>query len=1278
MAYLSGWIDGKNIDVSYDSINRTITLAHASGFLRGYWKGRAITLASPWTSSAHSTGFGSYFLYSTDGTNITWSVTPWNFRHLHVAYVRYTAALKAGIREPHGLMDPDIHESLHINVGSWIKSGGTLTAGTYAVGAPESDANNTPGVDSVVVSDEDNESTLAALPQGNYTRVYVDNTNADVYTLNSSYPFSHTTAGFINYYVNGVETQGSQNNYYCIYGIAIPTTSDATSQAYRWIWLQAQKAYINIDLARAENISTLNLGDLLSIFPECAPRIKMIYRASAAYATTGKVRLEEFSYITKTLNISSAGVTTSSWATLADIPTSIKALADVIQTADTVPYFDSATTAATMTVTAFARTFLDDVSGAAVRATIGAGTSSFDGAYGSLTSIPASIDAIDGLTPAANQVAYYTGTTTASLMTVSAFARTFLDDADASSVRATIGAGTSSFDGAYGSLSSIPASINAIDGLVPAADLVAYYTGANSAGLMTVTTFARTLLDDVDAASVRSTIGAGTSSFSGAYSALSSIPASIDAIDGLTPAADLVAYYTGATTASTMTVTSFARTFLDDTTAAGVRATIGAGTSSFDGAYASLSGVPGTVTALGNLANAQGVLYNNGSGTLSWTTALLVSSGTQNLVDFGTSGNTAVTRTITDNIGIGFTDTRGVNWRGAFVSTNTYYGIAQEANDSFTDLKPFILNQAGTWAYMLYPTGALRHRFMGGTIIYGDVTIVGTTTLDTSLNGLLRATSGVVGNASTSANALVGVTAGADKVPYFTSTTAASTMTVTAFARTLLDDVDASSFLTTLGAASTTHASTHHTGGSDALVGSSIAGLTPTSAPVFYSANAARAGSDAVGNGPFIRVQDQAGTPTQQWLFQLGASNNLAVWNYNASTWTLRWNFLNDGTLRQGAFERITPTGGLRAADITGTYLKVTAPVAGDSYVNIDFNGGTSSNRRMSFRWDDVNDRLEMFTSNDDGSARASRLTIPRSSALPVVIASGLTVSSGYLNSGSLTASMLVASDGSKNLVSYTLVASDIPSLDWAKITTGKPTTLSGYGITNGVSKLSSTASIDVVANNWYRVATSVVGVGRNSGEFSIRWTVAGNHGAARFTASCHYNRVDSVSIQQSEYGKYVGGISKVRVVYYSGVYVGEYAYVEVMFDVSVTGVSITQEIRDAFGWSLNAVGDAGSIPANYTSYEHTFVALANVTAGTYAKVTINKEGRVISGASLASGDLPGAAGTLAALANSQGVLYNSGAGVLSWTGALPISSYSLLGFSNFGVGGTSAYSYGV
>ncbi|MDD1475123.1 hypothetical protein MEO41_28225, partial [Dolichospermum sp. ST_sed4] len=45
---------------------------------------------------------------------------------------------------------------------------------------------------------------------------------------------------------------------------------------------------------------------------------------------------------------------------------------------------------------------------------------------------------------------------------------------------------------------------------------------------------------------------------------------------------------------------------------------------------------------------------------------------------------------------------------------------------------------------------------------------------------------------------------------------------------------------------------------------------------------------------------------------------------------------------------------------------------------------------------------------------------------------------------------ILAAPDGEDNSPSFrSLVSTDIPSLDWAKITTGKPTTLSGYGITD-------------------------------------------------------------------------------------------------------------------------------------------------------------------------------------------------------------------------------------
>ncbi len=59
-------------------------------------------------------------------------------------------------------------------------------------------------------------------------------------------------------------------------------------------------------------------------------------------------------------------------------------------------------------------------------------------AYAALTAIPAAIDAIDGLTPVADSLAYYTGPVAAALTTLSSYGRTLIDDADANTARTTL------------------------------------------------------------------------------------------------------------------------------------------------------------------------------------------------------------------------------------------------------------------------------------------------------------------------------------------------------------------------------------------------------------------------------------------------------------------------------------------------------------------------------------------------------------------------------------------------------------------------------------------------------------------------------------------------------------------------------------------------------------------------------------------------------------------------------------------------------------------------
>jgi len=286
----TGWLDYTAITVNYDTTNRTITL---TGTLDYYWRGVKKTLTSPWTSSAHNVADGTYFLYSNDGTNFTWSNTPWEFSDVMVAVARKSTspAYQFALREIHGLMPYQAHKEFHETNGTYRKSGLGIVAGTYTENTA-TDSATTPSFELGVVADEDNIVNIPAWTEGTYTTMRIGAGGLATFDTTASFPFrSSGSYILVNDPTTGGETAGINNRYYNVYQIVIPTTADVESQKYRMVFLQPQATYTSLALAQAESIANLSLGDFANLVPEYIFYTRITYVTSVGDANTGKVRI---------------------------------------------------------------------------------------------------------------------------------------------------------------------------------------------------------------------------------------------------------------------------------------------------------------------------------------------------------------------------------------------------------------------------------------------------------------------------------------------------------------------------------------------------------------------------------------------------------------------------------------------------------------------------------------------------------------------------------------------------------------------------------------------------------------------------------------------------------------------------------------------------------------------------------------------------------------------------------------------------------------------------
>lgn len=110
------------------------------------------------------------------------------------------------------------------------------------------------------------------------------------------------------------------------------------------------------------------------------------------------------------------------------------------------------------------------------------------------------------------------------------------------------------------------ASLEALRVLTPAADRLPYFTNGTTAALATFTSFARTLVDDVDAAAMRTTLSAQLSH------------ANLTALASVTGAVNILPYFTSSSAMTGTSLTAFGRSLIDDADATAGRATLGLGT----------------------------------------------------------------------------------------------------------------------------------------------------------------------------------------------------------------------------------------------------------------------------------------------------------------------------------------------------------------------------------------------------------------------------------------------------------------------------------------------------------------------------------------------------------------------------------------------------------------------------------------------------------------------------------------------------------------------------
>jgi len=203
----------------------------------------------------------------------------------------------------------------------------------------------------------------------------------------------------------------------------------------------------------------------------------------------------------------------------------------------------------------------------------------------------AGLASIAGLNTSADKMIYTTASDTYAVTSLTTFARTLLDDNDSSSARATLGLVINTDVQGY------DAGLASIAGLTTDVDKMIYTSANDVYAVTSLTSFARTLLDDNDSETARTTLGLVINTNVQEYDV------GLASIAELISGSDKMLYTSAHDVYAVTSLTAFARTILDDADASTVRATLELGTAATKNTGISSGDIP-VLNGTGKLENA--------------------------------------------------------------------------------------------------------------------------------------------------------------------------------------------------------------------------------------------------------------------------------------------------------------------------------------------------------------------------------------------------------------------------------------------------------------------------------------------------------------------------------------------------------------------------------------------------------------------------------------------------------------------------------------------------